>query len=107
MKKKATSNKAMFTARTKIIDIHEGEQLVVMINEQDAWENGITSMDKVSLIYNNKEFVFDVDLSDTFIHRGEIGIFEDIKEKYEIKGGQLVTVSFTKNSSESLDALKK
>jgi anaerobic selenocysteine-containing dehydrogenase len=59
----------MFTVRTKIIDIHEGEELVVMINEQDAWEHGITSMDKVSLIYDGKEFVFDVDLSNTFVQR--------------------------------------
>ncbi len=64
-------------------------------------------MDKVSLIYNKKEFVFDVDLSDKFVQRGEVGIFEDIKEKYGIKGGQNVTITFTKNSSESLDALKK
>ncbi len=97
----------MFTLKTRIIDIHEGEDLVVLINEEDAREHGITSMDKVSLIYDDKEFVFDVNLSDTFVQRWEVGIFEDIREKYEIKGGQLVTVSFTKNTSESLDALKK
>ena len=67
--KKTKADKAMFTARTKIMDIHEGEQLVVLINEQDAWEHGITSMDKVSLIYDNKEFVFDVDLTNTYIQR--------------------------------------
>ncbi|MFA7298809.1 MAG: thymidine phosphorylase [Candidatus Absconditabacterales bacterium] len=100
-------SKGMFTAKTKIIDIHEGENLEVLINEQDAWEEGITSMDKVSLIYDNKEFVFDVSLSSHLVQRGEVGIFEDIREKYKMKAGQFVTVSFTKNSSESLDALKK
>jgi hypothetical protein len=70
MKTKETkTDKAMFTAKTKIVDIHEGEQLVVLINEQDAWEHGITSMDKVSLIYDDKEFVFDVDLSNTYVQR--------------------------------------
>jgi len=68
MKKKNT-NKAMFTLKTRIIDIHEGEDLVVLINEEDAREHGITSMDKVSLIYDDKEFVFDVNLSDTFVQR--------------------------------------
>jgi hypothetical protein len=38
MKKTKTANKGMFTAKTKIIDIHEGEDLSVLINEQDAWE---------------------------------------------------------------------
>ncbi len=99
--------KNFFTAKTKIIDIHEGENLEVLINEQDAREEGITSMDKVSLVYDNKEFVFDVSLSSHFVQRWEVGIFEDIREKYEIPAGQFVTVSFTKNSSESLDALKK
>ncbi len=107
MKKTKTANKAMFTARTKIVDIHEGEELTVLINEQDAWEHGITSMDKVSIIYDSKEFVFDVSLSSHFVQRGEIGIYEEVKEKYKIKSGQLVTVAFTQNTSESLDALKK
>ena len=107
MTKKTLTKTAIFTARTKIIDIHEGDDLVVLINEEDAWEHGITSMDKVSLIYDGKEFVFDVDLSEKYIQRGEIGIFDDIKEKYEIQSGQLVTVTFTKNVSESLEALKK
>jgi anaerobic selenocysteine-containing dehydrogenase len=107
MAKAQKQMKDIFTAKTKIIDIHEGEDLVVMINEQDAREYGITSMDKVSIIYDDKEFVFDVNLTSHFIQRGEIGIYEDIKEKYKIRGGQLVTIAFTKNSSESLDALKR
>ncbi|MEI6671950.1 MAG: hypothetical protein WCL02_00880 [bacterium] len=106
-KKTQKTNKSMFTAKTKIIDIHEGEELVVLINEQDAWEYGITSMDKVSLIYDDEEFVFDANLTSTLVHRGEVGIFDDVKEKYDIKNNEFVTVSFTKNSSESLDALKK
>lgn len=59
----------MFTARTRIIDIHEGEDLVVLINEQDAWDHGITSMDKVVLIYDDKEFVFDVNLTSKIVQR--------------------------------------
>jgi putative thymidine phosphorylase len=105
--KEKTPQKDIFTARTKIIDIIEWEDLVVLINEQDAREYGITSMDKVSLIYDDTEFVFDAALSNTLIKRWEIGIFEDIEAKYNLKSGQLVTIAFTKNSSESLDALKR
>lgn len=67
--KKTKANKDMFTARTKIIDIHEGENLEVLINEQDAWEHGITSMDKVSIIYDDKEFVFDANLTSKLVQR--------------------------------------
>ncbi len=67
MAKTKKNNKDVFTARTKIIDIHEGEDLVVLINEQDAREHGITSMDKISLIYDDQEFVFDANLSNTYV----------------------------------------
>lgn len=67
MKKEKKQMKDVFTARTKIIDIHEGEDLVVLINEADAWKHGITSMDKVSLIYDGKEFVFDANISSKLV----------------------------------------
>jgi len=102
-----TKHKDMFTAKTKIIDIHEGENLSVLIHEEDASEHGITSMDKVSLIYEDKEYVFDANLTSKLVKAGEIGIIQDIVEKYGFIGGELVTVSYTKNSSESLQALKK
>ena len=107
MTKTKKLTKDTFSARTKSIDIHEGEGLEVLINEQDARKFGITSMDKIALIYDDKEFVFDANLSSKLVQPGEIGIFKDIQEKYEIKNGQLVTVSFTKNTSEALEALKK
>lgn len=105
MKQKIIKN--VLNLRTIIIDIHQGENLAVLINEQDAREHGITSMDKISLIYDEKEFVFDVDLTAKLVQRGEIGLTKDVQEKYSIPLGKLVAVSFTKNTSEALDALKK
>ena len=107
MKKTKKSMKDTFIAKTKSIDIHEGEDLVVLINEQDAREFGITSMDKVSLIYDTKEFVFDANITSQLVAPGEVGIFSDIQEKYNIQEGQLVTIAFTKNTSEALEAVKK
>ena len=69
MNKTKKTKKDLFAARTRIIDIHEGEDLVVLVNEQDAWEHGITSMDKVALIYDDKEFVFDVNLTSKIVQR--------------------------------------
>jgi hypothetical protein len=97
----------MFTTKTKIIDIYEGEDLAILLHEQDASEHGITSVDKISLIYDDKEYVFDVNLTSTLIEPGEIGILKDIQDKYKIVAGKLVTVAYTKNSSESLEAIKK
>lgn len=107
MNKTKKPTKDTFIAKTKSIDIHEGEDLVVLINEQDAREFGITSMDKVSLIYDDKEFVFDANLTQHLVAPGEVGIFRDIQDKYHMQSGQIVTIAFTKNTSEALEAVKK
>jgi hypothetical protein len=49
MAKTKTEAKNVFHAKTKLIDIHEGEGLSVLINEREAREHGITSNDKISL----------------------------------------------------------
>jgi len=41
----------VFHARTKLIDIQDGEELIVILNEQEAREYGISAMDKVSIFY--------------------------------------------------------
>ncbi len=103
-----TKHKNMFSAKIRSIDIHEGEHLSVILHEHDASEYGITSMDKVSVIYGDHEFVFDVNLTSTLVHPGEIGMIKDIQEKYSgLSNGVIVTVSYTNNSSASLEALKK
>lgn len=103
-----TRHKNMFSARIRNIDIQEGEHLSVIINEHDASEYGITSMDKVSVIYGDQEFVFDANITNTLVHPGEIGMTKDIQEKYHgLAAGSIVTVSYTTNSSASLEALKK
>jgi hypothetical protein len=41
----------VFHAKTKLIDIQDGEDLIVVLNEQEAREYGINAMDKVSIFY--------------------------------------------------------
>jgi hypothetical protein len=46
----------VFHAKTKFIDIHDGEELIVVLNEQEAWEYGINSMDKVSVFTKGRKW---------------------------------------------------
>jgi hypothetical protein len=41
----------VFHVKTKLIDIQEGEELAIVLNEEQAREYGISSMDKVSVLY--------------------------------------------------------
>jgi len=104
---KKSEVKQAFHARTRLIDIQEGDSLTALLNEHEAREHGINCLDKVTLMYEGKEIVVDADLSHSHIKRGEVGILKDIVQKYHIQPGKTVAVAFTSNSSLSVEALKK
>lgn len=107
MTKTKTTPKQAYHATIRLIDIQEGDSLTVLLNEHEAREHGINSMDKVALMYKGKEIVVDVDLSHDFIKPGEVWILIDVAQKYKIKAGETVAIAFTQNSSLSIEALKK
>ena len=99
--------KDLFSAKTKLIDITEWEELTVLLNETQAARYGISAFDKVSVFYKGKEIVLDVNLTHRYVNMHEIGIPCDVVNKYHIKGWELVQVHFTKTTSKALDSLKK
>lgn len=82
--KKNATIKDVFHAKTTLIDISDGEELIVLINEHEAMEYGISPMDKVSVWYKDKEIVLNADLTTKFVKPGQIGIFKDVYQKYNI-----------------------
>jgi len=99
--------KNVFHAVTKVVDFQEGEELTIWINENQAIEYGITAMDKVALTYKGKEYVLDANLTHRYIEVNEVGIPKDVADKYDIKRGERVQISFTQTTSLALDALKR
>ncbi len=97
----------VFHAVTKVVDFHEGEELTIWLNEGQAIEYGITAMDKVSLIYKGKEYVLDANLTHRYIDTYEVGIPKDVADKYAMKSGERVQISFTQTTSAALEALKR
>ena len=105
-----TEQKNVFHARTKLLKIKDWEELIAIVNEQDAREYWINAFDKIELVYNwNEKIVVNADLTndDKIVKPGQIGIFKDIYEKFHIAEGESVWVSFTKNSLQSVEAIKK
>jgi hypothetical protein len=99
--------KNVFHAKTKLIDFQEGESLTVRLNEAQAVVYGITALDKVSLVYEGKEYVLDADLTNKYVDAYEVGVPKDVAKKYGIKKDRPVQVSFTQTSSVALEALKR
>jgi len=100
--------KGLFYAKAKYIDIEVGEELTVVLNEQEAWEHGIKSVDKVALVRGDgSEIVVDVDFTHTLLSPWEIGILDDVVEKYGIVPWEHLGVYFTERSNVSVEAIKK
>lgn len=97
----------IFYARTKSLDIQEGEDLCILLNEEQAWEHGISAMDKVVMIYKGQEIVLDVALTHKYVDHHEVGIYKDVRAKYKIKAGEKVGIKFTTTNAQALEALKK
>ncbi len=115
--------KKTFYAKVKKIDIHVWESLKVLLNEAQAYDFGITSVDDVTLIYKAdtnplnppyqgdqkvwKELVVNADLTQDLVWRWEVWTTNDIYELYGIKEGDIVAISAVESNPLSLQAVKK
>lgn len=103
--------KKTFYAKVKEIDIDVWDSLKVLLNEGQAYDFGITSVDDVVLIYEQnwekKELVVNADLTHDLVERWEIGITKDIYQKYGIKNGDTVGIKISKSDPISVEAIKK
>ena len=99
--------KNVFYAKTKFVDLSEGDNLTIWINEAQAAIYGINAMDKIAMKYNGQEYVLDANLTHRYVDQTEVGIPKDVSEKYDIPAWAKVCLSFTQTSSAALDALKR
>lgn len=99
--------KHTFQATTKHVDLTEGHNLNLWINEAEAADFGISAMDKIAMKYNGEEYVLDANLTHRYVEYGQVGIPKDVVEKYNIPQWAKVYISFTQTNSLALDALKK
>ncbi|HCB51791.1 TPA: hypothetical protein DEP21_04475 [Patescibacteria group bacterium] len=97
----------VFHAKTKLLDYVDGEELVIIINEEQAWDHGISAMDKVVMKYKDTDYVLDVSLSNKLVKRNEVGLSEDVYKKYNLGADVIVSISFTQTNGKAIDALKK
>lgn len=68
----------MKSLRIKILDIEVGDTAIVVLHKQDANDLGVHISDRVKIKYRDRLHVAIVDITDTFIKPGEIGIFKSL-----------------------------
>jgi len=77
--------------KTKLIDIPVGKRLV-LLHEEDARKNGILSHDRVKINHKEQTVTSFVDVTDTLLQPGEIGIFKELRDEFGMKEGIPISV---------------
>ncbi|MCS7123029.1 MAG: thymidine phosphorylase [Candidatus Aenigmarchaeota archaeon] len=89
--------------KVKILDIFSGKPIVVL-NKKNFEELEIIG-NRIKIVYKNHEIIASVNISESLIEKGEIGVYRDVAQNYSIKNGELVEV-VESGIPESLTAIK-
>ncbi len=91
--------------RAKCFDIEAGQNIVVF-NDDEARQLDVSMTERVSIKRGNNEMVCIVDLSNTLVGNGEVGLFADVSEKLGARSGDLIEIKSV-NYPVSIDYIKK
>lgn len=92
--------------KTRKLDVSAGDPQIVLLNEKDALEEGFMIGKKAILSWRDITLFVTVDLTDSQVDPGEIGLFNEVWEKYRIPQHEMVALTIPQ-PAESLDAIRK
>jgi len=95
----------MLKLKAKILDIEAGKA-IVLLNREDAAELSMHMGDRVKVSCGKKSWTAILDLSEKGIKQGEIGLFDEIKNKLGAREGNIIEV-FTEEKPASVQFIKK
>mgnify|MGYP002631423309 CR=1 FL=1 len=98
---------SQYYLKVKKLDFTTGEALIALLNEEEAYHFGIHAGDKISLTWRGKKTInVEVNLSDKRIKPGEIGLYEEVWQKYPVETGEILEVNVLGRPA-SIQAIKK
>jgi AMP phosphorylase len=95
----------MPTYSAKVIDIKTGDKSVI-ISEIDADELMLRIGDRVKLTKGGYNVVAMVDISDSMVSKGELGVYKDLLTEFPAEDGELVDLSIAPTPP-SVDFIRK
>jgi len=75
----------------KILDLDAGKYIVIM-NNKDASFLGLSKEDRVRVKFNNSIITAIIDVTDSFVSPGQLGVFKNVSETLKLTPSQRVTV---------------
>jgi len=98
--------KTIFYLKAKIIDIEARVAWIVVLNKLDCQKLGIKPGDGLVMHLKGQSIGVYVDVTDDLVKEGEVGIFEDLSQRFEIEEGERLEFSLL-GKPQSLDAIQK
>lgn len=95
-----------FQLRAKIIDIEARVAWIVLIHQEDCQKLGIRPGDGLVVHLKGQSIGCYVDVTDTLVKPGEVGIFEDLAHRFSIENQETLEISLL-GKPKSLEAIQK
>ncbi len=92
--------------RTKKVDIGAGDEINILVHENDSNRIGVNEGDVVAFRWKDNEVYVEVNVTDSNVLPGEVGIYEEIWQQYQIQNGEYVSIDLIQRP-ESMEAIKK
>jgi len=105
-KLKKPMKKTIFYLKAKIIDIEARVAWIVVLNKLDCQKLGIKPGDGLVMHLKGQSIGVYVDVTDELVREGEVGIFEDLSQRFEIDESEKLEFSLLAKP-QSLDAIQK
>ncbi|MEM2917959.1 MAG: AMP phosphorylase [Candidatus Altiarchaeota archaeon] len=78
--------------KVRTIDLDAGGKNIVILNKNDAEELGVYPLDRVMLEYKGKATTAIVNTSEKFVKKGEILVYNEVKQELNLRGYAKVNV---------------
>jgi len=95
-----------FFLRAKKLDIKTGYPWIAVMHQKDGQRFGVRAGDELNFQWQKRKTVVTIDLTDSLVKPGQIGLFKDILEHYEIKKDELIELSLA-DRPKSIKAIQK
>lgn len=79
-----------FSLKVKYLDIKTGYPWIVIVHNEDGKRFGIRPGDELVVKWKEKQTEIAVDTTESLVKKGEIGVFQDITNRYKIKEGEFL-----------------
>ena len=74
------------------IDISSGGPLIAILNIEDALKLDLHTLDRVKITSNSKSIICSVDISETKVKKGHIGLFKEVLSLLKVKNNSVLNI---------------